>query len=431
MSMRTLLLAISITALSSALAAPASAGDRTPILLSVEAPVSTFAYPVRRNGIRTLVYPNWGGILPSTQWPLILRAETSSAVGFALETQMGKRRGALVLADPDNCFNLASLVADFGDAAYDFNCAGLAEDETYLQVLTEKYDSFELEDNSSTGNDRLRAELVDDSCMDDESPRNVACLALDNGQVKAVGPKTGGEELDGYGYGTDDDVAGLVIMADVGAARVFDPEAIESSDGSVRNLAGFVNTVSSELLTGRRTTALTMTTHALAGYLEPIALFDLSLGEDASAAGEYNTMVQVDGSAARAVKVIADYPTGNNSDAISNDFYDELLSLVYPTTVIVRAVLVAGEAPATIDDLDGDGRYTAADVRLAGYQLLSNEVKLAVRHSNDNLLVESGDPKCLPRTAIYKDLDGDGDNGEPPEGCLGTSGSTRTRRIPI
>ncbi len=95
----------------------------------------------------------------------------------------------------------------------------------------------------------------------------------------------------------------------------------------------------------------------------------------------------------------------------------------------VRAVVVNGEAPDYIHDMNGDGAYTAVDVRMAGYELVTNEVMINLRLVHENLLTEAPDSKCPPRTLIHTDLDGDLDRGELPE-CLLTSGSTRGRRVP-
>ena len=88
-----------------------------------------------------------------------------------------------------------------------------------------------------------------------------------------------------------------------------------------------------------------------------------------------------------------------------------------------------GEAPDYIHDMDGDGVYTAVDVRLAGYELVTNEVAINLRLVHANLLTVAPDSKCPPRTLIHTDLDGDMDRGELPE-CLLTSGSSRGRRVP-
>ena len=79
--------------------------------------------------------------------------------------------------------------------------------------------------------------------------------------------------------------------------------------------------------------------------------------------------------------------------------------------------------------MNGDSEYTALDVALAGYELVTNEVSVGLTLTHENLLSEAPDSKCPPRTLIHTDLDGDMDRGELPE-CLLTSGSTRKRRVP-
>jgi len=45
----------------------------------------------------------------------------------------------------------------------------------------------------------------------------------------------------------------------------------------------------------------------------------------------------------------------------------------------VRAFLVNGLAPSEFADVDGDGRMTAADARLIGYDVISNEETVRLR----------------------------------------------------
>ncbi|HEX6259308.1 MAG TPA: hypothetical protein VFZ51_01555, partial [Woeseiaceae bacterium] len=257
-----------------------NAGQATHWRLTIAAPESAFSDMKVRDGVRTLRYRNRTGVLSTTQWPLILRFESRRAVGFvAHATAEEQSREALVLKDPDDCLNLASLVEDLFLTAFDPACVGRAEDETYIEVQTDKFDTFELSDNRSTGNDAVRQRLVDDA-YEDGVLLNTPYLALNQGQPTAVGPMTGGPasgdpngpELDGYGYGADDDFASLVVMADVGGARIFDLD-FNHVPGVIRNLAGFVNVVSVELLDGKGQTAITATTHPLAGLFEPIAVF--------------------------------------------------------------------------------------------------------------------------------------------------------------
>ncbi len=402
--------------------------------LTISTPEATYVATRYRHGIRTLEYHNHFGILPTVQWPLTLRFESRTAVGFAASaTAEGRKREALVLKDRDDCLNLATLVADLGLAAFDPVCAGRPEDEIWMQVQTEKFDTFELPDNISTGNDLIQERLVDDEYAPD-TLLNTPYLEDVRGRIQAVGPRTGGPassdperpELDGYGYGADDDFASLVLIADIGGARVFDADFNRVPD-VIRNLAGFVNTVSAEIFDGRRQTAITASLHPLAGVFEPIALFDLSLGDHDYAGYDY--LHRVDSGELVAFHLMSDVPTETDPPPLANEFYDELLSTYYPVDVTLRAVVVAREAPDYIRDLDQDGQFTARDVQLAGYDLVSNEVKMTITLSHDNLLTESPDIKCLPRTVMFMDLDGNDASGEP-FACSGKSGSSRSRRVP-
>jgi len=233
------------------------------------------------------------------------------------------------------------------------------------------------------------------------------------------------KELDGYGYGADDDLASHVIMADVGGARVFD-ENFDLMPGVIRNMAGFVNTVSAVDLNGRRQTTITAYLHILAGVFEPIALIDTDVSDPSLSGYEY--AIRVDSGPVTGINLEEDFPTTMGS-GVANAFYDELLSQYYPLVVTVRAVVVNGEAPDYIHDMNGDGKYTARDVQLAGYELLTNEVSIRLKLTHENLLTDAPDSKCPPRTLIHTDLDGNMSRGELPE-CLLTSGSSRARRVP-
>jgi hypothetical protein len=426
--------AITIVFISSAQSAPNSWHGSIDARLTIAAPEASFERVQIQSGVRTLHYRNRIGALATTQWPFILRFESGTAVGFAASvTAEEQKREALVLDDPDGCFNLASLLDDLLLSSFDPDCAGLPEDETYIEVQTEKFDTFELKDNRQTGNDFIRERLVDDDYMDG-ALLNTPYLALKQDKITAVGPKTGGPatddpehpELDGYGYGADDDFVSLVIMADVGGARIFDLE-FNRVPGVIRNMAGFVNVVSAELLDGKGQTVITATTHPLAGLFEPIAVFDFSVTNPDY--GGYDYLQRVDSSPIRPFKLMSSVPVETDPPLEANEFYDELLSTYYPLEISINAVVVARQAPAFIHDLNDDGMFSAIDVRLAGYELVSNEVEINLTLTHDNLLIESPDVKCLPRTLLFDDLDGDGDNGEPFK-CSGKSGSSRGRRVP-
>lgn len=387
-----------------------------------------------RDQVKTYQYKNRSGALSTVQWPLIMRFESRTAEGFAESvTADGQKREALVLEDPDGCLNLASLVGDLLLPSFDPDCAGLPEDETFIEVQTEKFDTFELSDNLQTGNDFVRARLVDD-VYTDGALLNTPYLALKQGKINAVGPKTGGPasndpehpELDGYGYGADDDFVSLVIMADVGGARVFDLD-FNRVPGVIRNMAGFVNVVSAELLDGKGQTAITATMHPLAGVFEPIAVFDFSVKKPPYVG--YDFLQRVDSGPVTAFHLMSEVPVATDPAAKANEFYDELLATYYPVEIVIRAVVVARQAPEFIHDLNQDGKFSAIDVKLAGHELVTNEVEINLTLTHDNLFIVSPTNKCLPRSLVFDDLDGDGKDGEPFK-CDGKSGSTRSRRVP-
>jgi len=426
---------LAVTGLTALAGLPATAeASDSNLRLTLVAPESSDFRARSRQGITTYRYTNRSGISSTTQWPPIFRIESRIAVGFVAQRSLDQEREALVVTDPDNCLNLASLLDDLGITSFDPACAGFAEDETYIEVQTEKNDTFGVFDNDTTGNDAIRARLIDDR-FSDPAPRNTPYLRMFNGKIQTVGPKTGGrpdpfprdttnpkaDELDGYGYGADDDLASLVLIANIGGARVFD-EDFNLTPGVLRNMAGFVNTVSSEDLDGRGQTAVTAGMHILAGVFEPIAVLDASIDDP-----HYDYAIRVD--SGKTVKFNTTEPFPPDAPGAANAFYDELLSQYYPARFAVRAVMVNGEAPDYIYDLDYDGKYTAKDVQLAGYELISNEIATNLTVTHENLLTDSPDSKCPPRTFIHGDLDGNMDRGVLPE-CILTSGASRTRRPP-
>ena len=401
--------------------------------LTIEVPESSWWRIRQRHGVRTIEYVNRKGTVTTTQWPLMFRISSHTAVGFVAKRSQDDEREALVLRDPDKCLNLESLVDDLFLTSFDFECAGFGEDESYIEVQTEKHDTFGVFDNGTTGNSAIRARLVDDG-YSRPAPRNTPYLELADGKVKPVGPKTGGKPdltqpkpdgLDGYGYGADDDLSSFVLMVDLGGARVFDKD-FNLTPGVIRNMAGFINTVSAVDLNGRGQTTVTAYMHALAGAFEPIAIIDTDVSDPALTGYEY--AMQVDSGPIMGINLDEPLPPVAMSGS-ANAFYDELLSQYYPVDVTIRAVVVNGEAPDYIYDLDGDGKYTARDVRRAGYKLLSNEVSINLTLTDANLLTDAPDSKCPPRTLIHRDLDGNMNAGELPE-CILTSGSSRTRRPP-
>jgi hypothetical protein len=93
-------------------------------------------------------------------------------------------------------------------------------------------------------------------------------------------------------------------------------------------------------------------------------------------------------------------------------------------------VLVEGVAPTFIEDKNRDGRYTATDLKLMGYRLLSNEVRLRQTVEFDLAVTETVSGRtCPPASLIYRDLDGNGRDGAIT--CSGSGGAGRIRRVPL
>ena len=85
-------------------------------------------------------------------------------------------------------------------------------------------------------------------------------------------------------------------------------------------------------------------------------------------------------------------------------------SLFDSRTYVVRAFVVNGTAPSTLEDRDGDGDVDAADVQLAGYQLISNEETVTLRQYHDTICAVG------LSNVVYSDFDGNG-NAEFPYPC--------------
>jgi len=371
-------------------------GQSRPVTLTIESPDA---------GV-------YRGPLALTRWPLTLRLEARHGLALLEASETDTRREAIVLHDPDGCIDMRHFPLEQPGLPYE-DCAG--PDERYVEFTTERFNSFDREDERA-GNPILRAALIDQP-FEPGQLLNKPYLRDDRGRIQPVPrPQTGEALLDGYGYGADDDLPGLVILADIGGARVFD-ENFDLVPGVVRNLAGFVNTVSVELRTRAGGPAVTATMHVLAGLFEPLALFDLDV--DAQGADFLRRLES------GPVEAFGFLGPPADDDAL----FRELMSTYSPVDLTLRAVLVEGAAPTFVHDANGDGRYTERDLALMGYVLLSNEERLRLRLEVDALITETSQGRtCPPRSLIFRDLDGNGSSGEI--GCSGSGGAARLRRVP-
>ncbi|MGH8242164.1 MAG: hypothetical protein ACRETY_02305 [Steroidobacteraceae bacterium] len=358
------------------------------------------------------------GLTTTAGWSLVLRIDTPDSVAIVETpeepTQPVGRREAIVLTDPDGCLDMRHFpITRFGTPYED--CSG--PDETFLEFTTERIDSFDLPD-AQTGNFQVRDRLVDDAfapgaLLNKPFLRNTAGAI-----VEVPRPQTGGVTKDGYGYGPDDDLPGLVIMANIGAARVFDENFYRRLGRVIRNMGGFINSVSQELRTKDGGSALEASMQVLGGMFEPIALFDLDVNADG-----VDFLRRLESGPVRRFNFLA--PPASDDEILA-----ELLFTYGPYELDLRVVIVEGVAPTFIEDRNRDGRYTAADLKRMGFRLLSNEARLKLVQDFDALLTETVSGRtCPPPSLIYRDLDGNGKDGAIA--CSGSGGAARVRRRPL
>ena len=383
--------------------------------------------------------PNSGhfeGLTTPTGWSLIVRAEAPRSIAIVESpeepTQPVGRREAIVLTDRDGCIDMRHFPIIRQGIPYQ-DCNG--PDETFMEFTTERIDNFDLID-SNTGNFRVRDLMIDNpfvagALLNKPYLRNTA------GQIIPVPrPQTGGTPqiggvpnenctlttpqvagCDGFGFWADDDWVGLVIMSDLGAARVFDVDFNRTLGPVIRNMAGFTNSVSQELLTRRGGSAVVGWMQVIAGMFEPIALIDLDVADPA-----VDFLRRLESGPVEEFNFVG---VPQNDD----DVLREISSTYGSYDVDVRAVVVEDIAPSFIRDMNGDGRYTIADLRRMGYRPQSNEARLKLRVELDVLVTDTVTGRtCPPPSLIYRDLDGNGKDGAI--NCSGTGGAGRIRTVP-
>jgi hypothetical protein len=340
--------------------------------------------------------------LNAGNYTIALRLAVRDAVGFVDDILFE----AMVIEDPDNCLDLSHF-SQIG--AYE-SCAG-GPNETFVAFRSERFDQPGVVDACATA---VSQRLVDDTfnpsnILNLNKPYLIAGNLTGGGgstdgtlELRPVGPGTGGpassaNSQDCYGLAADDDLPGLVLMADIGPMRVFD-EDFNLVGSRIRNFAGMLNSVTIELLDKRDRSSILAFLRVPDGLLEPLTLVDRDIT---------NTSI--------------DFMTRRDSGPIQShnftgpatflpEIVAEILATYPDVNVTVRAVIVDGEAPSFIDDLDGNGRYTAKDLTLAGYTLLSNEATLQI-HAIQNDVLSDFFPFECPAAILAGDLDGNGVTG--------------------
>lgn len=387
----------------------------TAFLLASGVTLATGPAPPVKLSIREPVKHNSsGGSIEGRDWNLEFRLTAANALGFVEFLGNGETREALVISDADNC-----LEFDLGHPTYpgpfDSSCGDGVVEEVYFPFRSDPNDRSGVADIDQC--DR-KIELRDDPSTTTPAASDKAYLLAPNQSfpdgsppiARSVGPLTGGETIDDcYGYGQDEDLPGLVVMADVGAARVFDQnfDIIHVAPGvrRIRNLAGFVSTVTRELKDRLGRSHVVAHMQIERGLLEPLVVFDTRTAPLSPYIG--STFKRRIESGPVETFNWATQPTS----AYTAAEYEELLAtLPDSTSTKVRAVLVEGQAPSYIDDLDKNGRFTIKDLVLMGYTPLSNQSKRTINVIQQDKFEDFGGTLECPSFRVISGIDVDGNN---------------------
>lgn len=369
----------------------------------------------------------------SSGWPLVFTARAATEIGtlrwgYMQDYPREGDRAYIVIADPDNCPELV-YYPEFPESMQlpclaggpvpgpDWQDGYPVPDETYLEFTIDS-DAPGVADSPFNGNPARRSALAAPAASGEPTvlavPKpNIGDDWSDIPTDVAIGPPTGGSADDGYGYGADDDFPGLVVLAPHGVGRVY--EDVDASPGGSstlvptaprrqRNLAGFLNWVNYELASARGNSAV------VAGMTVPEGLIAPLVGYDPNVADASSSSYSIEGGA---VVANAGAPT---------DAYNAAYAA---TTFQIRAFVVNGVAPSVLADQNGDGIVSAADAKLAGYQVLSNEAIVYVKQVPAFRCGNQG-PNQSWTTLVGVDLDGNNLlSGGVTEQCPAGAGSIK------
>jgi hypothetical protein len=288
-------------------------------------------------------------------------------------------------------------------------------DETFVE-FTPDVDDVGLED--TVGNESRRLMLVDafsagqeieasefDGSLTTETigPRTSAFRDIFNDN----GDKIGTEEIvDGYGFGADDDVVSLVVLAKHGAGIVYEDNGIRRQPLELNNLAGFTNSVSYELNNLFKRTTVSAHVVVPTSLIAPLIVADDCVGVPPLCEVQW----RVDGAPERSADSILGVLPGTvvSSFRSYTDLFDG-------TVYRISAIVVSGTAPDTVVDMNGNNRIDASDLVAMGYTVLSRMRTVRVRQLR-------GDP-CNggAQQIVQRDFDNNGEF-QAPDVCPASPG---------
>jgi hypothetical protein len=300
-------------------------------------------------------------------WPLTVLSAGNDELGLGIATSIFpqafpdadgnvlRRTGYLVFEDPDGCVSFVSPPI--------VPCASV--DETFLQFTVDVDQAEALDDGGTTLGEGPQVPSFEDDVA---------------GYVPTtVGPVTGGGTVDGYGFGVNEDFPNLVILANTGVglgfAPTLDPDQTLHPDGSQRNLAGFVQSVSyvlndaipTAIQPGRTVVHAHM--NVPADLIRPLVALDNCTGPGNDVECSLGPRIfSIDG----------EPPLPPLTDL-------QLRPILSNRVITIRVFLVNGTAPAALSDVSGDGIVSSEDAEALGYQLLSDEEVVQVKVLNQDL----------------------------------------------
>lgn len=357
--MRTAVLAVAVgLALAGTTAAakapPKPKPPRPPIHLEIEAP--------RHNPVKDPALP----LQFAAGWPIVFRLTANESLGIAQnqeppEFPLENSTGYVIVSDEDGCLDLPPPFVPV------VPCPP-GSDDVYLE-FTPDVDRAGMPDEvyvgNPSGNPGRRAALADPA--QSGSPVFTAYGSA----PRQVGPRTGDNVDDGFGFGADDDLPGLVVLSANGNGLVLDADFNRPANRARRNLAGFLNWVSYELRGSTGKTIVHAGMVVTQNLIAPLVLADDCVGTFADPDSVYCD------SPPR-------YRLNGSPVVLQSSGPTELIQSTYPPLANairyrIRAFVVSGVAPSELGDEDGDGDVDAADATAAGYTVISNEETVTVR----------------------------------------------------
>ena len=357
-------------------------------------------------------------LLSNSGWPITIKMnielpEEEEFPAYAIQPNFPVRGdwGFIIFDDPDGCLNPPAP----GWIALSDACGSAPppSDEIYLEFWPD-VDMAGAEDFA--GNDDRQVDLMDsNSSGGPEFDKWFEGAVLpctpdtNDSDCEQFGPGTGGETLDGFGLAADDDLTGLVVIAQFGVGNTYnEPDFELTSPVGATNLAGLTNSISYDLSDLEKSKGrpprnvsefsriwahINMPANVVRNIIQYDAcvgeqVFDDETGELIGCTGD--DLWRVDGGPVETAPQQFTRPDSASKYLLEASVFE------------VRAFLVSGQAPNELFDENGDGVVDSADAEAAGYTLLSNEDSFEFLQLDQEICFGGG------QNAVVYDLDGNG-----------------------